>query len=153
MQINKGSWHYKLVTMNGSEIAPYSLCPYFWKGVWHAFLLLFAIFVVCFASWGIGADLAIWLFAQCGVILSSVEAFIPGLIIGWLILAVVFGILICIGNGIYSFREHRKERKEYKKWEAARNGAYAEQQPNIIFAFIKARKEKFCPHIEFMQEK
>jgi hypothetical protein len=149
MQINKDSWHYNLVTMNGAERAPHSLCPYFWKGVWHAFLLLFAVCAVVFVGWACGIDLATWLFAQCGVILSSAVAFVPGMIIGWILLAAIFGTIFCIGYGIYRVVQSRKEKKEDEKWEAIRNGTYVEPQPNIIIAFIKARKEKFCPTLEF----
>lgn len=149
MQINKDSWHYNLVTMNGAERAPRSLCPYFWKGVWHAFLLLFAVCAVVFVGWACGIDLSTWLFAQCGVILSSAAAFIPGMIIGWLMLSAIFGAIFCIGYGIYRVVQNRKEKKEDEKWEAIRNGTYVEPQPNIIIAFIKARKEKFCPTLEF----
>lgn len=149
MQINTNSWHYKLVTMNGAESAPRSLCPYFWKGVWHTFLLAFAAFAVCFAGWGVGVDVATWMFAQCGVALSSVAAIIPGLIVGWLMLAAIFGTIFLIGYGIYKVISRRKERKEAAEWEARKNGTYVPPQPNIVIAFIKARKEKFCPTLEF----
>lgn len=146
MQINTNSWHYKLVTMNGAESAPRSLCPYFWKGVWH---MAFAAFAVCFAGWGVGVDVATWLFAQCGVVLSSAAAIIPGLIVGWLMLAAIFGTIFLIGYGIYKVISRRKEKKEAAEWEARKNGTYVPPQPNIVIAFIKARKEKFCPTLEF----
>lgn len=149
MQINTNSWHYKLVTMNGAESAPRSLCPYFWKGVWHTFLLVIAIGGITLAGWGIGVNTAIWLFAKCGVVLSSAAAIIPGVIVGWLILAAVFGTIFCIGYGIYKVISRRKEKKEAAEWEARKNGTYVPPQPNIIIAFIKARKEKFCPTLEF----
>ena len=149
MQINTNSWHYKLVTMNGAESAPRSLCPYFWKGVWHVFLLVLAIGGITLAGWGIGVDAAAWLFAKCGVVLSSAAAIIPGVIVGWLILAAIFGTIFLIGYGIYKVISQRKEKKEAAEWEARKNGTYVPPQPNIIIAFIKARKEKFCPTLEF----
>ena len=74
MQINTNSWHYKLVTMNGAESAPRSLCPYFWKGVWHTFLLAFAAFAVCFAGWGSGVDGA-WQATQSSARMVAIVVF------------------------------------------------------------------------------
>lgn len=149
MNINKTSWHYRLVTWNDTENAPRTLCPYFWKGVWNALLSLSVMFFIIFAGWGVGVDLATWLFAKCGVALTTIAGIVPGIIVGWLLIASALGIIFTISYGIHKFFSNRKERKEEAEWEARKNGTYVKPEPNIIWAFVKSRKQKYCPMLEF----
>lgn len=147
MKINTNSWHYKLVTLGGKERAPYTLCPYFWKGVWNLSIILFGIFIAGLISWAMGESLSLLIFTKLGLTLSPIIAVISSIILGLLLIVFVMSSLIAIAYGFYKlislFQEKRK-----KKWvndlEAGKN-----PESNVIIAYIKARKRKVCPILEF----
>jgi hypothetical protein len=153
MKIKRAAWHAKFYkAMYVTNKLPTNLCPYFWKLVLAVITL--PITSVSFlgrcTSFG---DRFSWIF---------ITAFIEGIIFSvGLLLSMMFGLisstskinwhefLIANGMGIagcavfaligYFF-------EILSRWE---HKAAKEKQPNILVEFVKAKKNKHCPMIEW----
>ncbi|UOX40353.1 hypothetical protein OBDJBBDK_00029 [Aeromonas phage AhFM11] len=136
MKINTKSWHYRFLRNLDTNI-PTSLCPYFWKVVFLLLMCIFGLSMFTAFMWVIGDKLL----TAYGVIFDgwftrAVVPFATGFGFCALAIASVAGIVV----GYYWTKENFKP--PYK------------EEP-LIISFIKAKKAKFCPHLEFedMSEK
>lgn len=164
MIISRDSWHYKLLNKFDFRI-PSSLCPYFWKVVLCVGLsIILGVVLIAFAFaiiHGIGYatffkgvsffDLTLWQHIQC--VLYS------------LLIDLCIVITVCSGFYILS-KSVRSETHEFvyesklfakiRKYEdyneylkANKKGYYKERKPGILLSYLKAKKEKVCPTLEF----
>ena len=122
MKISKQSWHYRLLFKLDLKI-PNNLCGYFWKVV--------RTILIC-------------------VILS------PLLVIAGVGLLVVGGI-VWLGDrygwwkAIEAWQTRRYLRKVQAKEDAKRKATEAPpKQPSLFVAWLKAKKQKICPLLEFV---
>lgn len=132
MIIKKTSWHYKLLEFLDFNPKA-SLCPYVRQLVLACLLVLFnlvvatAIFIV-FVVQPIHVLLAL-----AGLMAITSNALAIGLI-GWA-LWVLLGIFVG-GHWL-------------RKWNRERNKSKPVKEPNIVMAYIKAKKDKICPTLNF----
>ena len=63
--------------------------------------------------------------------------------------AIIFGII----EGIKKIKRYRYNKKREKQYDDEGNRIIVEKKPNIILEFIKAKKEKYCPKIEWIDKK
>lgn len=128
MKVSESSWHYKLVDYFNWEHSE-SLCFYFWQvvagclctiGIFVVFLMLMFI-LISFP----GVIVASKLFNSTEVLYY----------ITWVGLSVLFWTsFVLIGVGFGKFIEYKRNKKP---------------STNILFQYIKAKKSKICPVIEF----
>lgn len=149
MKVNKNSWHYRLLTGDifGIQGVNYwnvssSLCLYFWQVVfvllWKGVALFFLIPFV------INALLIMPLVSTLGVITTGVMLQEDtGLIILVIELIVIIGFVITWAElSLYTFLKDKTDLAEV-----------VEKEPNLFVEYIKAKKNKLCPIIEFVEEK
>ena len=124
MDISRNSLHYKMVN-TVFDFPAENLCLYFWQAVW-AFLTLSAtvLAVPCFA--------AVFLILMLSPLL---QFFVP----------FDFGELVFAGGVIdimilTAF------------WSGYRKEFYPPQAPGVIGSYIKAKKDKVCPTITFIED-
>lgn len=157
MIINENSWHYKIYSaFNSTWNRPKTLCAYFWK----TFFPVLAVSIVGFATLAgaaiIGQEILIKFF-----VFSSLWTLVPASIgIGILALSVM--VLIAVGAVIgpswlldkYNDRKLNKEIEFIvQNEERIKNGLEPIQpKKSVIVEFLKARKAKVCPVIEYKAE-
>lgn len=164
MIISRDSWHYKLLNKFDFRI-PSSLCPYFWKVVLCVGLSIIlgaiSLGLVWALFYGIGHeiffkgvssfDLTLWQHVQC--VLYSV------LFDLWISVVIYSGFYI-FSKGVRSethefvyesklFAKIRKYEDYNEYLKANKKGYYKERKPGILLSYLKAKKEKVCPTLEF----
>ncbi len=130
MRISKKAWHHWLfrVGSSGTFYEQVSLCQYFWRAVYGAivvlvFPLLIAFIVGCLGFIGLSVGrFAVLLYHKWPVMFIEV------------ILSAVWGYALC----------HLVRRRIQKR----RGG---KRSPSLLGAYFKARKERLCPIIEFVE--
>lgn len=138
IKINKNSWHYKVVNFgctSNNDISN-NLCTYFWQfvrgcGIGCALLLGVILFIV-FASFVIGS-----LFVP----LDVSEAVVAMII--WIVIALSFKDVIIHHFG----SDHWLKRDVFKNLKS--KDGQTNRKPSIIKEYLKAKKQKICPIIEF----
>lgn len=155
MKVKAGSWHYWVWClgrgtdyMGRRNSQPKNLCKYFWHIVLKVVL---ALTVVGLALTGIGAILYL--------VLSFPVVFGMGVIGLAIICLIVIGLGYLVGIWVdhrVNTKEAREERKQ-ARWHAdmARKRARENQPPGTLgltWAFIKAKKAKYCPLIEVVDK-
>jgi hypothetical protein len=136
MNIKKTSWHFKLVAFFNDSYPSSSLCIYIRQLIIAMGMALF-LAVICVAGLivFVGAPLqaiAGWF----GLISITKGELIAG--------GVVLGVYLAAGvvsGAVWSWKQYRA-RNPYKK--------PLPKEPNIVMAYIKAKKEMFCPQIKFV---
>lgn len=143
MNINKSSWHYRLNNKMFDTI-PTSLCPYFWKTVLALVLISGMSTLFIFALTGIGLSILKAFGITSGLVL------ITSPLIGFVFAVIAIVIIV----GFFFLCDHMKSSMRRKKWqrdakklEEKANGEYKE---SLIISFLKAKKEKFCPSLKFV---
>ncbi|UJQ43919.1 hypothetical protein ECCR664_000055 [Escherichia phage ECCR664] len=154
MIINENSWHFKIyATFNSTWNRPKTLCAYFWK----TFIPVLAVSIVGFATLAgaaiIGQEILTKFF-----VFSSLWTLVPASIgIGILTISVM--VLIAVGAviGPSWLLDKYNDRKYYKEieliaqnQERIKNGLEPiERKKSLIGEYLKARKEKVCPTLEY----
>lgn len=154
MIINENSWHFKIyAAFNSTWNRPKTLCAYFWK----TFLPVLAVSIIGFAILAaatiIGQEILIKFF-----VFSSLWTLVPASIgIGILTISVM--VLIAVGAviGPSWLLDKYNDRKYYKEieliaqnQERIKNGLEPiERKKSLIGEYLKARKEKVCPTLEY----
>lgn len=151
MNINTNSWHYKLVanTFTTSKGVPRSLCPYV-RGVIYRILFLGAI--------GTGLTLMLsnmLVDPMIGLGIAGIWAYVASFFASIVMLAVILGgACAVVFGGVWVYQriqdwwEDRKYDKELER-ERLKEQGIEPKQPNIVFAFVKAKHDKFCPTLNF----
>jgi hypothetical protein len=134
MKINKNSIHYKIASLVCSpKIVPNSLCLYFWKVVLGLVVILGGIVVVCLVLFLISTVLLQFFFEDL-----EVHALTGGFIL-----------VMLLGAILSDIRTKRKIEEEYLRQE---NMLPTTKEDNLLVAWIKAKKAKVCPQLEFYDE-
>lgn len=133
MKINKKSWHYRFLRAVDANI-PTSLCPYFWKTVWVTMLTSAIITPFVVVMYAMGDKLLVSL----GItFVSKITWIIASTLVGTVAIA---GIVATIFGAVFGFFWAKENFKPPYK-----------EEPMII-SFIKAKKSKICPTLEFVDE-
>lgn len=169
MKISTDSWHYKMIcTMwefDRWNPPPKSLCPYFWTVVGST--LVFPLWRLVMAAKDIHFDMPkpswslpsmshsrrVTIARTAGVVLC-VGFGIYDIYIGSYILAgVMFGFAVynALPSGFLGelIKSHRKE-KAFKPRKYKEPKIKKPKEPNLFWEYIKARKQKVCPLIEYV---
>lgn len=148
MKVNKNSWHYRLLTgeifgiegINSWNVSS-SLCLYFWQVVfallWKGVALFFLIPFVINALLIMPMTFILgWI--TTGVMLQG-DTGLTKLVIE---LIVIIGCVITwAGLSLYTFLKDKTDL-----------AGVVEKEPNLFVEYIKAKKNKLCPIIEFVEE-
>lgn len=180
MKINKNSWHYKLLTEHlGFYLGKYSnwsLCRYFWTVVFAIPVFIFIILPgIAFIKLNDAISTRAWyvsiivfttmfwysLFFLLGYNIEIGNAkpliFTPeythytaglemSIILGTAVnIASLFMILVVYNENHYKYREKKKKPLDVEDLEKMKD-----KQPNILIEFLKARKNKICPLVTFV---
>lgn len=147
MNISKSSWHYRLINRMSEKPVPRSLCPYVRKlamiiGVLAALVSMISFFFVI-----IGTELVPFIGLTSGFWFWIASFFSGGVLIAGVIalgVGATFGLSYLINR--------YKERKQEKK--AAREAAGILPKPkSLVTAWVEAKHDKFCPSLEFTNDK
>lgn len=134
MNIKKTSWHYQLIKWFGASPSD-SLCPYVRQILLYVavslFLVVIAVAIGIVFVWNPLHVVA----AAFGLVAISPDALFVGCLV-WAAYAVI-GIWY---GGRYLWKLY-KARNPYQP---------VLKEPNIVVAYIKAKKEKFCPTLKFV---
>lgn len=128
MQISKTSWHYRYLVYTGTPHwdIPDSLCQYARALVFRTLFLLVAVTIVAVICYAMAVAPVLWLIFG--------ETFAPaacGGLVGWGAVVVTL-----IAAGIDRYQRGRE---------------HVVKPPNIAVEWIKAKKRKICPFIEFKE--
>ena len=125
MEIRKDSWHYKVYEFShdSSPSPETNLCRYFWRVMWGLTLGTLMVTAAGAATFGLGLVFYRYPFAAC-------------LVVGGIIL------LMALFFACYYINEKRLDRK----WAAG----YVAPEPGLLRSYLKAKKEKVCPLITFV---
>lgn len=144
MIINKNSWHARMHDFFYWQ-RPHSLCQYFWKMAWA----LFAISVICLAmvsgSWVVGQAILSH-FGVTGFWLLHAGGTGLGALVFTAAISAIVGIAYTAAK-ISVWWEGRRFDKAWKRQRDKENGI--EHPKSVILEYLKARKSKMCPMIEF----
>ena len=154
MIINENSWHYKIyAAFNSTWNRPKTLCAYFWKTLIPVLAVSIIGFAILAAAMIIGHEILIKFF-----IFSSLWTLVPASIgVGILIVAVMAFIAVGAVIGPSWLLDKYNDRKYYKEieliaqnQERIKNGLEPiERKKSLIGEYLKARKEKVCPTLEY----
>lgn len=151
MNINVNSWHYKLVknTFTTSKGVPRSLCPYMRAVLYR---------IMFFGVTGTGLTLMLsnlLVDPMIGLGIAGLWAYVASFFASIVMLAVILGGACAIVFGgvwvyqrIQDWWEDRKYDKELER-ERLKEQGIEPKQPNIVFAFVKAKHDKICPTLNF----
>lgn len=162
MNINKNSWHFKMnLWFKSGNIwkMPKTLCGYFWTTVLHIlFSSAIAIFIGSIAwmfGWPIVAETGI--LAWMGISLSALWLNVIAVPVGAVVIAafvllfaaIAFGFIF----GLEKFKHYRNQKQYTKKLARVKAGLPAEAEPSVFVQYLKARKRKVCPMIDYVEGK
>jgi len=134
MRVKINSWHYKLICFADFGI-PNNLCAYFWKVVFSALFLvamaIFVLFLAATATIAVTSFIWVWFFGieyEIGIFAMIMYCFV-----GFFIL-------------------HSKSYPQRGIWAVEIVGRRESTEPNLLIEWIRAKKQKICPMIEFIDE-
>ncbi|QHJ79077.1 MAG: hypothetical protein [Caudoviricetes sp.] len=168
MKINQNSWHYRLMKFYDCTVPQY-LCGYFWKTVMLTMISISLILVVL-------ACMVFLLFAP-GQILTEINFLefewawsqLPAMIGASLIIdaatCAVFFVLVyglsstirfdvnswILGRFGKNYDEIVRDRRRTRTARAQAREYERQHNPGLIRAMLRAKKQKFCPHLEFVK--
>lgn len=128
MKINRKSWHYRLQRRMWNTI-PNNLCSYFWKLIWSLIVTSTALTVMAVFILGIVYPLVSYWFSN--------EYWKSLSIATWMITLTIATI---VGSDELKLYYRDKRANEPVK------------EPSVFVSFVKAKKAKICPLIEFIDE-
>lgn len=156
MNINKSSWHFKLLNNFQFKIVrklryeePVTLCEYFWNVVAVVLFSLvwittIAIFVAgsLFVMSSIFMGLVVF-FGASWLPVVEVGGFVHSMYSGGLLIFCLIGVAFIAQTLIDQIKEGKitPEWMKVYKVEAPKKNT----KPNILFEYVKAKKNKFCP--------
>lgn len=154
MIINENSWHFKIyAAFNSTWNRPKTLCAYFWKTLIPVLSVSIIGFAILAAVAIIGQEILTRFF-----VFSSLWTLVPASIgVGILMIAVMALISVGAVIGPSWLLDRYNDRKYYKEiefiaqnQERIKNGLEPiERKKSLIGEYLKARKEKVCPTLEY----
>lgn len=145
MNIKRTSWHYKLHNFwdEGRVPRDMTLCGYFWKTVW---LLVCSITIIVVAP--LIASLLLVAVAGIALTLVGIQPPDPTTLAGFFTCIVVGAVACLVVTGAVAAFIKLKGKPHAK--ELSTN--WKEREPSLLEKYLKARKDKYCPLIEFIDE-
>lgn len=145
MKVNMNSWHFRLVEGFLDGDASRSLCVYFWQ---VAFRVIFLV-VLGAALWSVFGLVAIaaatgngWISVTSPLwIKGCVAAFGAFVVLAMFALCIVVITLVMFGIS----KSILVVGDLFSRWGDSKE----EQEPGVFVSYVKAKKEKICPIIEF----
>lgn len=130
MKISKNSWHYRFIRSTG-EIPKPGLCDYVWQLLKPIGVLIILFLIACVLMYPLGeVVLTKMSVAQIGTDwLTMIVATIIGLVIGTIV-AIISAVIV-----VYAL--------------ILKDKVCTKQNNGVMMTYIKAKKEKSCPIIEF----
>lgn len=121
MQVSTTAWHYRFLRAMECR-RPSNLCSYFWMVVLHmALVVFFAGIALVVMALLVAPILAIWF-----------EWFEQVMIVGYVIWLAILGVTWAL----------------YRHWRRTQMG-YVKQPDGLALSWVKAKKDKVCPLIEY----
>lgn len=168
MIINTKSWHYRLLKSLDCNI-PRSLCPYFWKTVLMSMFVLMmsviALIAVSLFAYGIGymsfmpKEFSWEVFASM-TILDHIKCVLYSLAFDVVGAFGTFVFFYTISSSIRSdvnefvYEKVPRDKREFEYYHQYYRNKRKNKKPkqkSLIIAYLKARKEKICPTLEFKE--
>ncbi|UGO48167.1 hypothetical protein SHINKOU_88 [Klebsiella phage vB_KaeM_Shinkou] len=160
MNINKNSWHFKMNLWFKSDNMwkmPKTLCGYFWTTVLHVVfssaIITFIGSVAWMFGWPIVAETGI--LAWMGISLSTFWLNVIAVPVGAAVIAAFMLLFAAIAFGfifgLEKFKHYRIQKKYTKKLARVKAGLPAEAEPLVFIQYLKARKRKVCPMIDYVE--
>lgn len=153
MKISKNSWHYKLNRFWWPVSRPQSLCTYFWSTVAALVVTvgavvstIFVAFCTLFAAGAMGYFMVTFEFPR----INTVSVWQLVFLYSWAGVG-LFALICYITTQIADWHTTRKHEKYIRDLKAFVEGK-PEKEPNVFWAYLKAKKEKVCPFIEYTDE-
>lgn len=137
MDIKKSSWHYKLVDFM-CDYHSRSLCDYVWQVIRSVIVVLLVIVFFMAITGVIGGLILDKAFSYDSPSLLLMVTLLP--VVGAITLSVVGA--LCFGV-IYYTDNYFKQRTKLKE-------GMKPKPDGILTAYIKAKKEKLCPQLKFV---
>ncbi len=136
MKVSESSWHYWLYEVSFENGKPHgretNLCPYFWRVVGGAskLLIVIAVLLALLAAIGFGF---------------------------WKYTAIAFGLVTVISVAI-ALIDYEREIKNFftssgdgTSGDGTEPEPKREPEPGLLRSYLKAKKDKVCPPIEFVE--
>jgi len=129
MKISKSSWHYRFYSATHAYV-PNNLCEYFWKLLGTIILSLFFVGWILYIIFCLGY----------AIYVHDLKSENTSVIIG----TVLWTVILVIGFCCLFYK--------IVHWFCARHPkVYKEKTPNLLLEWFKAKKNKYCPKIEFTE--
>ena len=124
MKVKRSSWHYKLGLLGDTEPYNDNLCRYFWRLVGRLAIFLVFLFLALYVPFFVGY--LVYLFCV-GPFISNV------IMASFVVLSIALSTMVI---------------KVFRKKLGKPIGTFGEN--NIVVEYIKAKKRKVCPIIEYV---
>ncbi len=161
MNINKSSWHFKLLDYWDFKVSyklrrnqPVTLCQYFWNVIGS---ILITLGMTTMGLFFVGALLGLTIGAIIGLVIFFGASWLPVIEYGsTLDVMSTIGLVVYLLFGVlYTFevaKEQVREGKIIPSWMKFSKQEVSkpkkETKPNILFEYVKAKKNKFCPVVK-----
>ncbi|AWD90528.1 membrane protein [Erwinia phage Cronus] len=147
MNITKSSWHYRLINKISDKPVPTSLCPYVRKLLLIIVVNLFLVSLITFFFVSLGTEIV----AKAGLV-AGFWFWIASFFAGGLTIVAIIATVVGGGIGIAYLVNRYKERKQEKK-EARQAAGIPPKPKSLVTAWVEAKHDKFCPSLEFTNDK
>jgi hypothetical protein len=144
MNISKRSWHYRYMDWLGFNVrGTHSLCIYFWKLAFALTVLpismgVIALVLLTFVLGAVTLPLHMMGLIDLQLIPEGVSVALRVCgFVGWI------GLIYFLSNVLITYA--------YRNLKARRNSTAPPQEPNVFIAYIKAKKQKVCPIIDYTE--
>lgn len=157
--LKRNSWHYKfnrlaqeILIFTGNAAAHKNLCGYFWVTVWNLLVGAISLGIL----WGlltVWGALSLGVFGEPNVIWNNLEPY--GVIYWSWIFGIVsiavwcFFVACVVGLIFLLIRCFDCLVQLQNNYQLTRNQKTKTKETNLLFAYIKAKKEKYCPIIKW----
>ncbi|BAV81007.1 hypothetical protein [Vibrio phage RYC] len=124
------------------------MCPWFWKTVWNSIVAIIILSVAFLAFSALGVPLLKLL-----DILNPEYALLYSWVFGIVVVAVLFGVVLglalSVSFGADKWIDYRRTKRELEI-NAEMQEDYVTPKWKVFTGFLKAKKEKYCPRIEWV---
>lgn len=155
MKINVNSWHYKLNDFMGFDKRNTNFCKYFWTTLFHLLIALSVVSVFSFVLFIFGYgfyDLYQNTFQSYFHYndLGEFHRLMLGFFVTIIIVFTGFGLVFLVGVTASKIQDNMRE-KQVQRYREYLNGQRESwnKDSNILVEFLKAKKQKICPRIEY----
>lgn len=152
LKVYKGSWHYK-VSRIFNQKEPKDLCTYMRQVIKPMFWSVILLTAICGSIYDIymlslygGEE---WVWSEMSIFALVLLHLVCGL--GWgLMAAILMVAAVCI-LGVIGYFWEEVLLKPYKEWREEKHED-KEPEPNLLWEWCKAQKQRVCPLIEVVED-